>query len=227
MVALMNLLPFSNCHIRVPILWINADNSPSGNWRFWNQGEKSSCRGSNKAWGLSSHSWQQQTHYIGVNVLHLPHHSFHVRFLGRSFLVQGWRQKWKESIIGMDAELPCLDLLIFIPLHASYNQFLHGILFYRRSTALGRYCVKRLTSRCTVVIIEHGEIILNKKGELVEEDTTSMISLQYLHVHLFYSSTVGMMCIYFMLVQFLQQGCSRAKKLFCWSLVNLKSVTLN
>lgn len=85
----------------------------------------------------------------------------------------------------MDAELLCLDLLIYFPLHASYNQLLHGFLFYRRSTALGRYCVKRLTPRCTVVIIEHGEIILNKKGELVEEDTTSMISLQYLHVYLF------------------------------------------
>jgi hypothetical protein len=80
-----------------------------------------------------------------------------------------------------------LELLIYFPLHASYNQLLHGFLF----------------SRCTVVIIEHGEIILNKKGELVEEDTTGMISLQYLHVHLFYSSIIGTVCIYFMLVQFL------------------------
>lgn len=106
----------------------------------------------------------------------------------------------EESITCMDAELLCLVLVICYSFHTSYNPLLHGLLFYRRSKALGRYCVKRLTSRCTVVIIEHGEIILNKKGEFVEEDTTSMISLQSLQVHLFYASW-----FYFMLVQFLQQ----------------------
>lgn len=112
-----------------------------------------------------------------------------------------WMQNRMDQVKVMVTQ--SLDLLIYFPLHASYNQLLHGFLFSRRSTALGRYCVKRLTSRCTVVIIEHGEIILNKKGELVEEDTTGMISLQYLHVHLFYSSIIGTVCIYFMLVQFL------------------------
>lgn len=46
------------------------------------------------------------------------------------------------------------------------EQLNRGFLLYRRSTALGKYCLKRLPCTCTVVIIEQGEIIFDKKGKL-------------------------------------------------------------
>jgi hypothetical protein len=39
----------------------------------------------------------------------------------------------------------------------------------RGPAALGKYCLKRLPSTCTVVILEQGEIIFDKKGTLGDD----------------------------------------------------------
>lgn len=42
----------------------------------------------------------------------------------------------------------------------------------RRNKSLGRYCLKRLPYTCSVVILQHGEIILNENGKLSRSDFT-------------------------------------------------------
>ncbi|KAG0613170.1 hypothetical protein M758_6G082100 [Ceratodon purpureus] len=44
----------------------------------------------------------------------------------------------------------------------------------RRNKSLGRYCLKRLPCTCSVVVLQHGEVILNEKGRLSRTDLTSI-----------------------------------------------------
>ena len=53
---------------------------------------------------------------------------------------------------------------------------------FRRTKALGRYCLKRLRCTCTVVILEQGEIIFDKKGRLGVDMTSNDLET-FLHVH--------------------------------------------
>jgi hypothetical protein len=48
---------------------------------------------------------------------------------------------------------------------------------FRRTKALGRYCLKRLPCTCTVVILEQGEIIFDKKGRLGADMASKYLEL--------------------------------------------------
>lgn len=51
--------------------------------------------------------------------------------------------------------------------------------YNRGPAALGKYCLKRLPSTCTVVILEQGEIIFDKKGTLGDDMASNALEHPY------------------------------------------------
>jgi hypothetical protein len=62
---------------------------------------------------------------------------------------------------------------------------MHDCAVGRHSTELGTYCLKRLPSTCTVIIVEHSLIVFDKQGCLENEAPSKLSSpLHFLHNYL-------------------------------------------